>query len=579
MSIFPASSSPPTERAWPAALVLMAVHLLSTGWGFWWAPISNPDEPRYACAARDMVEGTGSWLVPAFNGEPRLNKPPLIYWALAICGKAGTAVGLSMEAAFRLAPLLAGLVTLLSIYGLGRRLFGHRAGFFAGLMLAATPFVHAQWREIDTDPFLAAALTAAWYFFVAALQEAEHDAWRGSGVGPPVAPPLAPPSPAAGRGGTTARFSTARWALGAYLAMGLASLAKGPFLLGIFFVLPAAAYLAWRPIEPHAPSRMRLLARLGAVWGLPLALLIGLGWHLLLRQADVTPGASQAGESLRRFLGGVDHNKGLQMYPWLMYLVNVPHQFLPWSLFLLPLFPLAWREHRKPLKVTLAALAALVIPALVLRALGGASPQNRWNFHLFLGIALGLIAWTVVVATYWVRRIGLLGDRTRLLVCAVAIPFLIMGLVGSKRDSYLLPIFPFLALWFGHAWDRVLAAEETGAAGWAAAPVSAPAKFSLSSEIYNTIIAEGSIITRSRVINSVLGNNVRVEAGASVEFSVIHNGVNIGSGARIRRTIIDKYARIPPGACIGCDPEEDRRRGFTITPAGITVVPKRYSFD
>lgn len=113
----------------------------------------------------------------------------------------------------------------------------------------------------------------------------------------------------------------------------------------------------------------------------------------------------------------------------------------------------------------------------------------------------------------------------------------------------------------------------------AAAPVYAPAKFSLSSEIYNTIIAEGSIITRGRVINSVLGNNVRVEAGASVEFSVVHNGVNIGNGARIRRTIIDKYAEIPPGACIGCDPEEDRQRGFTITPAGITVVPKLYKFD
>ena len=113
----------------------------------------------------------------------------------------------------------------------------------------------------------------------------------------------------------------------------------------------------------------------------------------------------------------------------------------------------------------------------------------------------------------------------------------------------------------------------------AAAPVFAPAKFSLSSEVYNAIIAEGCIITRGRVINSVLGNNARVEAGATVEFSVIHNGVGIGSGARIRRTIIDKYTQVPPGVCIGCDPDDDRRRGFIITPAGITVVPKRYQFE
>jgi glucose-1-phosphate adenylyltransferase len=72
---------------------------------------------------------------------------------------------------------------------------------------------------------------------------------------------------------------------------------------------------------------------------------------------------------------------------------------------------------------------------------------------------------------------------------------------------------------------------------------------------------------------------VRVEAGSTLEFSVIHSGVNIGFGARIRRAMIDKYVNIPPGTCIGCDPDDDRRRGFVMTPAGITVVPKRYAFE
>lgn len=436
--------TPGQERAWPAALFLTAVYLLSTGWGFWWAPIANPDEPRYACAARDMAEGAGRWLVPTFNGMPRINKPPLIYWALAVCGKVGTTLGLSMEAALRLAPLLAGLATVLSVYGLGRRLFSHRAGFFAGMMLIATPFIHTQWREIDTDPFLTAALTAAWYFFVAAMQSTGDT-------------PMPSPSPS-----RTTRTWT--WALCAYVAMGVASLAKGPFLLGIFFLLPAAAYLLWRQTGEKTQRRIQLLVRLGVGWGLPLALLIGVGWNLFLKQADVAQGTSQASESLRRFLGGVDHNEGLQMYPWLMYLVNLPHQCLPWSLFLLPLIPWAWRNDPRAWRVTLLALAALLVPALILRIIGGAAPQDHWQFGLFLGIAIGLIVWTVAVAAVWVRRIGPLSDRTRLLVCAVAIPFLIMGIVGSKRNSYLLPVFPFLTLWVAHAWDWVLPTSESAEA-------------------------------------------------------------------------------------------------------------------
>jgi 4-amino-4-deoxy-L-arabinose transferase-like glycosyltransferase len=427
----PMSSELP--KAWPGAAFLVVVYLLSTGWGFWWKPITNPDEPRYACAARDMAEGTGSWLVPTFNGQPRIKKPPLIYWALATCSKIGTPLGLSTEAAFRFAPLLAGLVTVLSVYGLGRRLFNHRTGFFAGLMLVATPFVHSQWREIDTDPFLTAALTASWYFFIVLLKKVEQ------------------------------RTSECPWgwALAAYGAMGVACLAKGPFLLGIFFVLPVAAYLLWRDAAAPSQGRVRMISRLGLWWGIPLVIAIGLGWNILLRQTDLPQAQGQANESLRRFLGGVDHNKGMQMYPWLQYLMNVPHQFLPWSLFFLPLIPLGWREHREPFRRTLLALAAFIVPAVALRIIGGPKPEDGWQFGLFLGIAVALIAWAILVSTVWVRRVGMLSDRAKLLVCAVAIPFLFMGLVGSKRSSYLLPIFPFLTLWAAQAWDWVLSTSES----------------------------------------------------------------------------------------------------------------------
>ncbi|MCX5900802.1 MAG: hypothetical protein NTX06_08735, partial [Proteobacteria bacterium] len=37
-------------------------------------PLADPDEPRYAESAREMIE-RGSYMVPYFNYEPRLQKP------------------------------------------------------------------------------------------------------------------------------------------------------------------------------------------------------------------------------------------------------------------------------------------------------------------------------------------------------------------------------------------------------------------------------------------------------------------------------------------------------------------------
>ncbi|MBE9032831.1 glycosyltransferase family 39 protein, partial [filamentous cyanobacterium LEGE 11480] len=40
-------------------------------------------EPMFVEAARQM-HVSGDWLTPTFNGAPRFDKPPLIYWLMAI---------------------------------------------------------------------------------------------------------------------------------------------------------------------------------------------------------------------------------------------------------------------------------------------------------------------------------------------------------------------------------------------------------------------------------------------------------------------------------------------------------------
>jgi len=92
-------------------------------------------------------------------------------------------------------------------------------------------------------------------------------------------------------------------------------------------------------------------------------------------------------------------------------------------------------------------------------------------------------------------------------------------------------------------------------------------------EVENTIISGGSILTGCRVHNSVLGYRVVVERDSLVSHSIISDDVIIGSDVVIEKAIVDKGVNIPSGTIIGLDKDKDRER-FTVSPGGITIVPK-----
>ncbi len=89
----------------------------------------------------------------------------------------------------------------------------------------------------------------------------------------------------------------------------------------------------------------------------------------------------------------------------------------------------------------------------------------------------------------------------------------------------------------------------------------------------DSIVAPGCIVSGGRVQNSVLSPNVRVNSYSEVLDSILMENVDIGRHCRIRRAIIDKDVNIPPGAEIGYDLEEDKKR-YHVTPSGIVVIPK-----
>jgi glucose-1-phosphate adenylyltransferase len=106
-----------------------------------------------------------------------------------------------------------------------------------------------------------------------------------------------------------------------------------------------------------------------------------------------------------------------------------------------------------------------------------------------------------------------------------------------------------------------------------------PAKFVFDQEgrrgaAYDSMVSAGAIVSGGTVRRSILSPGVNVHSFAEVEDSVLMNGVDIGRGAVVRRAILDKNVRVPPGARIGVNLEEDRARGFTVSDNGVVCIGK-----
>jgi glucose-1-phosphate adenylyltransferase len=87
----------------------------------------------------------------------------------------------------------------------------------------------------------------------------------------------------------------------------------------------------------------------------------------------------------------------------------------------------------------------------------------------------------------------------------------------------------------------------------------------------DTMVAGGCIVSGSKVSNSMLFSNVRVNSYSLIEDSVILPEVDIGRRCKITKAVIDRGCRIPEGSIIGEDLELDAKR-FHVTPGGVVLV-------
>ncbi len=159
----PAQTSPlPFSRS-TAVLILLGLALLIYVGNAAQPGLLDDADGGHAVASQEMLR-TGDWVVLHINGVRWMEKPPLHYWAVAV------SYVLLGESAFStrlpLALAVAGLVVM--VYVFGRRFFGDRAGFYAGLVMCTSIGTYMFTRIMIPEAIYSLEFTAAFYLFLLA---------------------------------------------------------------------------------------------------------------------------------------------------------------------------------------------------------------------------------------------------------------------------------------------------------------------------------------------------------------------------------------------------------------------------
>lgn len=114
-------------------------------------------------------------------------------------------------------------------------------------------------------------------------------------------------------------------------------------------------------------------------------------------------------------------------------------------------------------------------------------------------------------------------------------------------------------------------------------PPKPPAKLSRGAsgrlpEVSDTLICASSILSGTFAAGSIVGPGSFVDE-AQLDGAILLPDVRVGVGAELHRCVVDKGVVVPDGTVIGTDHAFDEARGLTVSPGGVTVVPKGFRFD
>jgi len=362
-------------------LICAALYLVGNGRVSLW----DRDEPRYAQASRQMLD-SGDRVVPMLLDEPRINKPPLIYWCQAASMAAFRTVApdarLSIDqrmrrdaAAARFPSSVAMALTLLLVAAAMTRFVGADGAFWTVLIFGTSGLVIMAAKMCLTDAVL--------LMFVTVAQLCIYTMWRDRRARWPVVIAFA-------------------------VATGLGLLTKGPVVLGVngmtLLVLAAftlidsrkghpiaAASAISRDMPPHAvldyassgerpPFRWVTVALKILVAIVIIATIFG-PWVVAMQHR--LPGGlvvTLNKDVWKRMTQPLEQHKGPPGY----YLLFSLASFFPWVLLMPTAIKLAWRHRTEPL--IRFSLAAVIGPWIMFECIQTKLPHYVLPCFPFLAI-------------------------------------------------------------------------------------------------------------------------------------------------------------------------------------------------
>jgi len=362
------NSVEPTLRHY-AALALFAFV------GFWlnsWAvPLFDLDEGAFSEATREMFE-RGDFLMTWLNGEPRYDKPILIYWLQAA---SVSALGWT-EFALRLPSMLSASLWLMAVYRFTRSVGGSPDhALFAAAALALSPIPGLIGHAATADALLNLCLTMSLFTLWQHLADDTDNRWR------------------------LARL---------YFWIGVGVLTKGP----IAAVLPVLVGLSHALLHRQHRHKMLQAALFWPGWLLAAALFLPWAVALSLRDGGEFMRQFLLGHNLSRYAATMENHGG----HWWYYLASLPLILLPFSAWLPAVFQRFRKLHLETLTGFLAAwfLVVLVVfsasktqlphyllygcsPLLVLIGLSRDRLRSTWLAALPAIVFLLLLIWLPVL--------------------------------------------------------------------------------------------------------------------------------------------------------------------------------------
>ena len=140
------------NRIFPAILLMIAMAIVAYIAGLF-VDVTR-DASKYAAIAREIFE-TGDFINIKINGEPYLQKPPLLFWLSAL---SFTVFGIS-NFAFKLPILLFTFFGLYSAYRLGKSMYNRNTGLIAALILGSSQISFLYNMDIHTDTLMQSCVT------------------------------------------------------------------------------------------------------------------------------------------------------------------------------------------------------------------------------------------------------------------------------------------------------------------------------------------------------------------------------------------------------------------------------------